>query len=247
MSNNQIINVIDPTNAQDAATKNYVDSNTWSLAGNAIASTNKLGSTNDVDISIVRNNVNKISCTNTSVQVLSSLYIRKVTDDLPIEDPADATLYFGCTTLAAGDTFLISIGKPSNKIYWANATNAQVIIDAQYGMRLRVNGGDLLVLYPTYMICSKELSMYSNKISSVADPTNAQDVATKNYVDTHLASGLGNVTSPINMNGNEITGLPTSITCLTSDSSSISKKVFIDVMSDALALKLNKSGGADEW
>jgi hypothetical protein len=41
------------------------------------------------------------------------------------------------------------------------------------------------------------------------------------------------------MNGNEITGLPTSITDLTSDSSSISKKVFIDVMSDALALKLN--------
>ena len=30
---------------------------------------------------------------------------------------------------------------------------------------------------------------------------------------------------------------------MTSDSSSISKKVFIDVMSDALSLKLDKSGG----
>ena len=59
-----------------------------------------------------------------------------------------------------------------------------VIIDSQYGMRLRVNGGDLLVLYPTYMVISKELNMYSNKISSVLDPTNAQDAATKNYVDT---------------------------------------------------------------
>ena len=216
MSKNSISEVADPINAQDAATKNYVDSNTWSLAGNAIASTNKLGSTNDVDVNIVRNNVNKISCTNTSVQVSNSLYIRKVTDDLVVEDPDDATLYLGCTTLAAGDTFLIAIGKPSNKIYWTNATNAQVIIDAQYGMRLRVNGSDLLVLYPTYMICSKELNMYSNKISSMADPTNAQDAATKNYVDTHLASGLGTVTSPINMNGNEITGLPTSITSLTS-------------------------------
>ena len=49
------------------------------------------------------------------------------------------------------------------------------------------------------------------------------------------------------MNGNEITGLPTSITSLTVDSSSISKKVFLDVMNDALALKLNKSGGTDDW
>ena len=87
------------------------------------------------------------------------------------------------------------------------------------------------------------LTMNNNQINNVLDPTNAQDAATKNYVDTHLASGLGTVTSPINMNGNEITGLPTSITSLTSDSSSISKKVFIDVMSDALALKLNKTGG----
>ena len=64
----------------------------------------------------------------------------------------------------------------------------------------------------------------------------------KDYVDTHLASGLGTVTSPINMNGNEITGLPTSITSLSGDSSSISKKVFLDVMNDALALRVSKSG-----
>ena len=88
------------------------------------------------------------------------------------------------------------------------------------------------------------LTMNSNQINNVLNPTNAQDVATKNYVDTHLSSGLGTVTSPINMNGNEITGLPTSITSLTDDSSSISKKVFLDVMDDALALKLNLSGGA---
>ena len=75
-----------------------------------------------------------------------------------------------------------------------------------------------------------------------SDPSSAQDAATKNYVDTHLASGIGNVTSTINMNGNEITGLPTSITSLSGDSSSICKKVFLDVMTDALALRVSKSG-----
>ena len=101
----------------------------------------------------------------------------------------------------------------------------------------------MILLIVTQIIMYNTLIMTNKRITNVSDPTNAQDVATKNYVDTHLASGLGTVTSPINMNGNEITGLPTSITSLTSDSSSISKKVFIDVMSDALALKLNKSGG----
>ena len=51
-------------------------------------------------------------------------------------------------------------------------------------LRFRVNGFDIIILYPTYMVMSKELSMYGNKISSVVDPTNAQDAATKNYVDT---------------------------------------------------------------
>ena len=87
-----------------------------------------------------------------------------------------------------------------------------------------------------------DINMKNKKITYVANPTNAQDAATKNYVDTHLASGLGTVTSPINMNGNEITGLPTSITSLSGDSSSISKKVFLDVMSDALVLRVSKSG-----
>ena len=158
--------------------------NTWNVNGNIITSTNKLGSTNNIDVSIVRNNVNKINCGNTSIQVSNSLYIRKVTDDDLVEDPDNANLYLGCTTLAVGDTFLISIGKSTNKIYWTNATNAYVIIDAQYGIKLRVNSVDIIILNPTNIVMSKELSMNSNKISSVLDPTNAQDAATKNYVDT---------------------------------------------------------------
>ena len=68
----------------------------------------------------------------------NSLYIRKVTDDELVEDPDATNMYFGCTTLAAGDTFLITIGKISNKIYWTNNSNAHVIMDAQYGTRFRI-------------------------------------------------------------------------------------------------------------
>jgi hypothetical protein len=39
------------------------------------------------------------------------------------------------------------------------------------------------------IILSQRLSLGSNRISSVADPTDAQDAATKNYVDTHTGSG----------------------------------------------------------
>ena len=91
------------------------------------------------------------------------------------------------------------------------------------------------------------LNMNNNTISNLPNPVNSQEAATKAYVDTNdllrvMKSG-DTMTGVLNMSGNNITGLPTSITDLTSDSSSISKKVFIDVMNDALALKLNKSGG----
>ena len=188
MSGGRVVDCADPVDTQDLVTKNYVDNNNWKLSGNTLATSGKIGSTNNMNVTIIRNDKSIITCMPTSVQVSNSLYIRKITDDEVVEDPADATLYLGCTTLAAGDVFLISIGSTSNKIFWSNTTNAYVIMDSKYGLRLRVNGNDVIVLSTTGISCLKELNMYNNKIISLVDPTNAQDAATKNYVDTQYGN-----------------------------------------------------------
>jgi hypothetical protein len=54
-------------------------------------------------------------------------------------------------------------------------------------------------------ISSAGINVYSKKITSVLDPTNNQDVATKYYVDQNSGSSWnGNATGSLDMNGNDI-------------------------------------------
>ena len=50
MTNNKISNFVDPINAQDVATKNYVDTTGWSITGNTILASAKLGSLNNMNV-----------------------------------------------------------------------------------------------------------------------------------------------------------------------------------------------------
>ena len=61
LANSQINNVVDPTLAQDAATKNYVDTSAWLIGGNALAASQDIGSTTNFDVNIIRNSDVRIS------------------------------------------------------------------------------------------------------------------------------------------------------------------------------------------
>lgn len=51
------------------------------------------------------------------------------------------------------------------------------------------------------------INMGSNKIMSVLDPTLAQDVSTKNYVDTRTINTLSSQTADYSANNHKITSL----------------------------------------
>jgi len=67
------------------------------------------------------------------------------------------------------------------------STNSDITINPQ-GTGTFIVAGDTTINGGLTIGASQTISMGSNKITNVTDPTSAQDVATKNYVDTSIAN-----------------------------------------------------------
>lgn len=109
-----------------------------------------------------------------------------------------------------------------NLVIKSNAPAGQLVSDSilqiQTDNDMTITATDALSITAGTMTINNALSMASNKISNVTDPTLPQDAATKAYVDSRpapAADTLANVllagnsagTSDINMNGNDISSV----------------------------------------
>lgn len=118
------------------------------------------------------------------------------------QQPGD--LWFNTSTTPTQYVFLQPLDNPASASEIVNGyesydeTGTKIVGTANY---LPLTGGNM----------TGTINMGNNKITNTADPTEAQDVATKNYVDTHSVSGDflpltgGTMNGPINMTSNLIT------------------------------------------
>ncbi len=206
-TNTPLTNISDPSNAQDAATKNYVDTadalkaniNSPSLTGTPLAPTAS-ASTNTTQIATtafvstaVSNLVDSAPGTLDTLNELAAAlgddpdFATTITNSIATKLPLAGGTMTGNITLA---------GAPSANLH--PATKAYT--DTADALKLNLSGGTM----------SGAIAMGTSKITGMGDPTSNQDAATKAYTDTQrdtrLATAGGTMSGAIAMGTNKITG-----------------------------------------
>lgn len=91
----------------------------------------------------------------------------------------------------------IAINYADGRLYYKNSSNLiKNFVDSDI-LKAYVDAGDAIKINRAGDTMSGVLSMGTNRIIDVSDPANAQDAATKQYVDAAVAAGAGTVDYPI--------------------------------------------------
>lgn len=158
----KLTGVGDPTSAQDAATKSYVD---------------------------------------TAISALDAASLLRADGSVPLTGDLDAA---GNYVVGLPSTPLLDTNNdpiPSQAV--SLAMTATVVSDALNGY-VKADGS---------VPFTGNVNAFTNKVINVGTPTDADDAATKNYVDTELLTavlvdGSRSMTASLDMDGNSVTGLP---------------------------------------
>jgi hypothetical protein len=226
MTSNKITSLGTPTVTGDSATKGYVDNQ----IGNYVS---KTGDTMTGALNMSNNKITSLGTPTASGDAATkgyadNKYVAKagdtMTGDLIISNNGATTRNLGCNDLTGANQFRLLLGSPVDVLI--HQPTFPVFIHGSNGVQILSNGVEnaLFGLSSTDARIGfyEDLIMNSNKITNLANPTSAQDAATKNYVDGYIDSvfkvvyvsstgsdtnGAGSITNPYATLGTAIAGI----------------------------------------
>ena len=212
-----IANVTNPTNAQDAATKNYVDSADalkLNLSGGTMSGAIAMGgskvtglgnpsaSTDAANKAYVDSEVSALvdsspAALNTLNELAAAInddasFSTTITNSIATKLPKAGGTMTG--DIVMGSNAVTSTANPASD----NELSRKAYVDTQDATKLNLSGGTM----------SGAIAMGTSKITGLGNPTANQDASTKAYVDTTaLLKAGGTMSGVIAMGSNKITGL----------------------------------------